>query len=336
LHPLSFQFIDLGNSDSLQSLGHILGAQVKDNIVRLPENTGKGTIQMVQVSKGLQITAWNILLHDRLELVKIAPLPGANKVLNLTYTFTPGHFLFQSAKAQSEIKLNGAAHLLFDPGNQDVKFTILPGVETRALAISMETKWLEEEFDNYLSIFRQPMEDFINGDKPVLCYHPVLPPEYKNALELFHQFVTEPLDIFQIKGNTLLLLSHFFKNFFSKTLGEAEESNVLHYEKMKAVETILTSHVDKNLPSLNALAQQVALSESTLKRYFKLTFGTSIYDYYLQRKMEYAKTLLMEQRLPVKEVAYMLGYEKSSSFIRIFKKNYKQPPGFLRKSTPIV
>ena len=123
-----------------------------------------------------------------------------------------------------------------------------------------------------------------------------------------------------------------FKGFFSKGSTEPEANNILHYEKMKAIELLLIAHIDKNLPALSALAQHVSLSESTLKRYFKLTFGTSIYDYYLQKKMEYAKTLLLEKKLAVKEIAYMLGYEKSSSFIKMFKKSYNLPPGLLKRN----
>ncbi len=35
---------------------------------------------------------------------------------------------------------------------------------------------------------------------------------------------------------------------------------------------------------MSIIAKTVALSESTLKRYFKLIYGRSIYEYYLSRK----------------------------------------------------
>lgn len=76
----------------------------------------------------------------------------------------------------------------------------------------------------------------------------------------------------------------------------------------------------------------MALSESTLKRNFKMLYGTSIYEYYLRKKMQKARQLFTEKAIPVKEVAYMLGYEKVSNFIQMFKKHHNLSPGRLKKN----
>ncbi len=101
--------------------------------------------------------------------------------------------------------------------------------------------------------------------------------------------------------------------------------------KMMNVVRILEEHLDRSLPSIGSIAKEMAVSESTLKRNFKQVYGTSIYNFYLQRKMQQARQLLMEKNVSVKEVAYRVGYEKPSNFIRIFKKFYRFSPGTLRK-----
>lgn len=101
--------------------------------------------------------------------------------------------------------------------------------------------------------------------------------------------------------------------------------------KMLTVEKMLDEHLDKSLPSIRNIAKDLALSESTLKRNFKQVFGTSIYNCYLQKKMQQARELLTENNVSVKEIAYKLGYEKPSNFIRIFKKHYSFSPGSFRK-----
>ena len=60
-------------------------------------------------------------------------------------------------------------------------------------------------------------------------------------------------------------------------------------------------------------------------------YGTSIYSFYLKKKMRQAEQLLTGNDVSVKQVAYMLGYEKPSNFIRIFKKHYAFSPGSFRK-----
>lgn len=117
----------------------------------------------------------------------------------------------------------------------------------------------------------------------------------------------------------------------NNTTSEPQDNNLLVQEKMQHVEKILDDYIHKNLPSIRTIAKDMALSESTLKRNFKQVYGTSIYNFYLQKKMKQARQILTEKNVSVKEVAYMLGYEKPSNFIRIFKKYYTHSPGSLKK-----
>ena len=135
-----------------------------------------------------------------------------------------------------------------------------------------------------------------------------------------------------LKARTLSLVSDFLNRAFSQAPHELLENNILHQDKMLLVEKILDDHIERDLPSIELIAKQTALSESTLKRHFKSMFGKSIYEYYLQKKMEHAKRLLLEKPLTVKEVAYRLGYEKTSNFIHIFKKFHTYSPGYMKKN----
>ena len=94
---------------------------------------------------------------------------------------------------------------------------------------------------------------------------------------------------------------------------------------------MLEKYLETKLPPIPVIARKAAVSESTLKRNFKHVFGTSIYEYYLQIKMERARELFAEQPFSVKEVAYKLGYEKTSSFIKMFKRFYNFSPGELKR-----
>lgn len=115
-----------------------------------------------------------------------------------------------------------------------------------------------------------------------------------------------------------------------KSIQLKESRNQVH-SKMLSVEKMLDVYLEKDLPSIRTIAKDLALSESTLKRNFKRVFGTSIYHFYLQKKMQQARQLLAEQNTSVKEIAFRLGYEKPSNFIRVFKKHYSSSPGSLRK-----
>ncbi|HEY4060883.1 MAG TPA: AraC family transcriptional regulator [Puia sp.] len=103
-----------------------------------------------------------------------------------------------------------------------------------------------------------------------------------------------------------------------------------HLQTIRQVEQRLLQNLENRLPSQKELAKEFALSESTLKRHFKVVYGKTLYEYYLGKKMELAKRLLQEGKTSVSETAYKLGYEKVSAFIIIFKKHHGVLPGSLK------
>lgn len=326
---MQFKFTELGYNDEFERLGQLFKTKVVDNTISIHPSLGSGAIQRAILADGFQVVKWESSLYQSLELVKMKSSNGKNRIFTLSYSFTPSHFLLRSVTLNTEFELQGAINLLFDSGNHDLHFTLPEGTAARSIIISMRADWIKKEFAQSNEDSKKVLHALIQSNKPALFYEAVSPAEQKILVELNNHFSTS--DPFYIKGNIMLLLSYFFKNLFKKGPEEVDGNNILHYDKIKKAEQILAEHLTKTLPSVSDIARQVALSESTLKRYFKVIFGKSIYDYYLEKKMEYASVLLMEKKFLVKEVAHMLGYEKTSSFIRIFKKYHKLPPGHLQK-----
>ena len=72
--------------------------------------------------------------------------------------------------------------------------------------------------------------------------------------------------------------------------------------------------------SLAELAREACLSEFHLLRVFKQVFGATPARYLEARRMERARTLLLETELPVAEVAAACGYGNLSAFGRAFRR----------------
>lgn len=79
-------------------------------------------------------------------------------------------------------------------------------------------------------------------------------------------------------------------------------------------------------PSLNALAAQVGLSESTLKRGFHEIFGTTVFGYVRARRMEQARRLLESGTATVLEAATLVGYSNPSNFAAAFRHQFGVNP----------
>lgn len=96
-------------------------------------------------------------------------------------------------------------------------------------------------------------------------------------------------------------------------------------QRIKAVKEML-GH--KKMPhiTIQELAIEAGMNRTKLQYGFKQLFGTSIYSYQVQLRMEKAKKLLEDSERPVKQIALLSGYNTISSFSAAFKKIFKLSP----------
>jgi AraC family transcriptional regulator, transcriptional activator of the genes for pyochelin and ferripyochelin receptors len=96
-------------------------------------------------------------------------------------------------------------------------------------------------------------------------------------------------------------------------------------ERLERARQILGDRFD-NPPSLSNLAQEIGLNECALKRGFRQLFGTTVFGYLYQKRMEYAKQLLQQRELNVSQVAKKVGYSSQSRFATAFRKKFGVNP----------
>lgn len=83
---------------------------------------------------------------------------------------------------------------------------------------------------------------------------------------------------------------------------------------------------------INAIAENVGLSYSYLRKIFKDETGDNIINYVNHIRVEESKRLLLQTGMTVKEIALNLGYNNEQSFLRFFKKYEECSPGEYRLS----
>lgn len=96
-------------------------------------------------------------------------------------------------------------------------------------------------------------------------------------------------------------------------------------DRIHQAKEILLQQLD-HPPSLLTLARQVGLNDCTLKRGFKQVFGTTVFGYLHQCRMEQARSLLLENQHSVTTIAQIVGYTNLSAFSSAFRKQYGVSP----------
>jgi AraC-like DNA-binding protein len=136
---------------------------------------------------------------------------------------------------------------------------------------------------------------------------------YSDAME--NIFITAKIHEILVYGLACAIEEREEETFTCKFLADERSKQQIHEAR-----EILWQHIGDPL-TIKELARKVAMNECYLKKGFKEVFGTTIFDFYQQLRMEHAKYLLHDKSFSVTDVSSMLGYSSISHFSAAFKKH---------------
>lgn len=301
------------------------------DFININPSAGRGFIRKTNPEYGLSVRLWNVILNQQTRLFKHGNPAGKNQGFNLVYVLTPEHCQLKTIGTHTQFSNYDArtCYLLADDVTYD--FDIAPYHPIQVIDLSVSAEWLKMQFTKRVLPFHDLWERTVKTDAPFVLSDICSTTVNLTINELFEVIIHDGTKLTVVRSLVSVLVAEFFKKVFTRQPIEAYALKDVHFEKIMEAENILLAHLQKNLPSLEKIAQSVALSESTFKRHFKAIFGKSIYEYYLEKKMDLAKQLMIENSLSVNDTAERLGYEKVSNFIEIFKKHHGYSPGVLKK-----
>lgn len=280
------------------------------NPIHLNKSKLSENIKCTEIEHDAYILSWKLNEGKNYSFIKEPVTIDATHQFTLVY-FSQANVASISINGQPATGLaNIQNQVLFANHNTSAEITFTEGSPVQGISIVFTAEWLQKQFAN-AGLFLD-VASIINL-----------------ASKLFNNTSEENIQIKRLvslvedKKSILTVKSHFYSLVYSiiKHLTTEEENNadLIKYPVMQAVEKVIVGSVMGKMPTLKQLADQFFMSIASLKRHFKLAFGSSIYNYFLSKKMEYAKDMLLNAK-SVKEVCYALSYENVSHFTLIFKK----------------
>lgn len=133
-----------------------------------------------------------------------------------------------------------------------------------------------------------------------------------------------------LEGKALELLGIHFQTFLfeqeqDKSLARLSKSDL---DKIREAGHILLQRMDCP-PSLLELSRMVGLNDFKLKIGFKEHFGTTVFGYLRDKRMEHAMKLLLSGEMNVTQTAGQVGYANLSHFSEAFRKKFGINPSEL-------
>jgi AraC family transcriptional activator of pyochelin receptor len=128
------------------------------------------------------------------------------------------------------------------------------------------------------------------------------------------------------RSQVTVLLSQFFGQLSSM---KEEVVNANEREKLYDAKEILVNNLN-DPPSLTELSRKIGLNSYKLKKNFKELFGTPVFKYLQNERLQKAHELLRNENVTIQEAAWQVGYESLSSFSNAFAKKYGFRPSELK------
>src|SRR5262249_33565285 len=128
-----------------------------------------------------------------------------------------------------------------------------------------------------------------------------------------------PLNGLYVESLANVLAVHLLRRYSASQSPMRETRNGLSSNSLRrAIETI-HDNLSRDI-SLAEIAANVGMSPYHFARLFKQSTGLAPHQYVLEQRIELAKTLLSEPRLPLAELACRLGFSDQSHFTAVFRR----------------
>jgi len=281
------------------------------------KNTHKSKITEHKLSTDIYIAQIDNFTESTESILK-----GIDKRYIQFYFCTKGSLTFNFNNGIYKINLHENKSFLFYYPTLDIPLSLNINAERKVYIIVLSIQKLHELFAEY-----KIQNDLISSmNKEKFYIERDIFPALKIVLNQIEQMKLSPQ--FQ---NLFLIgkLYELFTLYFSEIENENEHCPFLNDEKeskqIKEIKDYLVADY-KNPPTIKQLCEKFSISEYHLKEGFKEIYGTTIYGYLLDKKLEYALHKLEEKKQKVKDISFEIGYENPSHFISAFKKKYGVTP----------
>ena len=154
---------------------------------------------------------------------------------------------------------------------------------------------------------------FADSAQTLLKLNPDVQPDFAARRKQFDALIAAPQDMTQIHA--------YFNALFKEVI---DAGSIRQKEKRGTLISQIAERIGEELsnPSLNSqsLADEFSFSSAYLCRIFKQETGVSLADYINVQRIEYAKQLLRNPDLLVKDIAQQTGFSSEKYFYVVFRK----------------
>lgn len=307
----------------------VMGVDYHDeDFIKLQQPAGSGIIKVIDLASELQVLLADIVLNRHF-IAKREKSAQRYYVLHFENAMLPDTAKFsvdnetvhqdQSHHAVVRLTSNMFSNTEEIPAQTSVK----------AVKVFFSEAWLKK----YLGLDEAAsgLQKYVSLKTACFDIEP-LDAEYLRLMDkLWNVKKDDPLQNIFLQNRVSLLIERFFSRLAEKIkrfegMPDKTEEEV---QQLMKVENLLVQALGEAPPTIDELSKMVGMSATKLKKSFKEMYGSGIYTYYQQMRLQKAKELLTTGNYSVSETAEKVGFNNTANFSTAFKKQFNTLPSLL-------
>jgi AraC-like DNA-binding protein len=302
----------------LKKLAQLLGVEMKDRRLDIPEKLGKGYCTGFIFNEHIRMFIMNYELNEDLILENSAINTPERMVL----------FKFQNIFPDIEIlskekQTNAVPSVLITTSMVNAGTEISIHSNTATINIEVDANYLKGLFD--LPEKSMVLQSLLQNTQPLVFEQMIYPALQKIVDEIVSEPVNENFKLFFLRVKAEELICRLLIELEKRDEKHLVALNNQDIQTLYKVKEQMLGHLETP-PVIKELAFFANMSTTKLKRLFRQIFGNSIFNYYQAFRMKEAAFLLKEQKLSVSDVGHQLGFTNLSHFSKVFKDHIGMKP----------
>lgn len=294
---------------------------------RVPKQLGEGYTSIFELRNGLIIEILTVRLRQSIRFIRQHesrfPLVAKFYVSGASRIRTPN-----VSDINNDYQELANRHYLYHLPNQTEIEEWLADDPIHVVMLSVDTLYFSS-FNLGNTTLSNPLQKLLKGDGTQRFHQPLghMSPQIKQLVQQIVQCpYTGLMQQLYLESKALELLASQFSIWTeAQPTGAAISLCAQDIEQLHHAKTILVQRA-QTPPSLTELARLVGLNDRKLKQGFRQLFGTTVFGYLHNYRMEQAQHLLHHPHITISQVATQVGYRNPEAFSTAFRRKFAVSP----------
>jgi AraC-like DNA-binding protein len=297
------------------------------------KSVAEGYIKLIELPGGLQVIVSDYVLNSDFTFFRKASLP---EYFNFRVDYIDQSDGLEIKMGEDEFTVTSSVYtnVQMFSSRYNAKASLQKGAKLKGLGIVLKKEWLEKYFPEKVLSFWLNHTHILRSNNVT-----ILPLDFEareTLLDLISLDETHPAFLFFVQARIYELLDYYFEQVSSKRqLFKNTDAFLEDVGRITELDIFFTNNIlaKGELPSIDEMAKHAGMSASKLKTVFKKVYNQSIGDYFNACRLNMASTMLLKEKMEIKEVSATLGYNSVQHFTTAFKNHFGRPPASLFKNS---